>query len=120
MEHSDRRPSYLIAILIAILCWHACKLGQSQTGARPMEGCGGAAPNPARAKERPSTAARHPTAFQTQLAEAAAFDPDPAAAIDRFMVQYLRVRMAETQQPPPLSRIMLARGRRFTSSTHPE
>jgi hypothetical protein len=39
------------------------------------------------------------------------FDPDPAAT-GRFMVQRLRVRMAETKQPSPLSRIMLARGRR--------
>jgi len=79
----------------------------------------GAAPNPAKAKERSTATALRPPPFQSSRAEAAVFDPDPAA-IDRFMVQRLRVRMAETQQLPPLSRIMLARGRRFASSTHPE
>jgi hypothetical protein len=39
------------------------------------------------------------------------FDPDPAAT-GRFMVHRLRVRMAETKQPSPLSRIMLAWGHR--------
>ncbi|MGC2093571.1 MAG: hypothetical protein WA648_10655, partial [Methylocella sp.] len=73
--------------------------------------------------QKPGTAASRdplrPPAFQAQQAEAAASDPTPAA-IDRFMVRRLRVRMAETQQPPSLSRIMLARGRRFASSTHRE
>jgi hypothetical protein len=84
-----------------------------------MEEYGGAAPNPAKAKERSTATALRPPPFQSSRAEAAVFDPD-LAAIDRFMVQRLRVRMAETQQLPPLSRIMLARGRRFASSTHPE
>jgi hypothetical protein len=113
-EHSDRRPSYLIAILR----WHACKPVQEpnwfkcQTGARQMEEHGGAAPNPATAKKQPPATPLRPSAFQSKRAETAAFDPDPAAT-GRFMVQRLRAHMAEMLQPFPLSRIMLARGRRF-------
>ncbi|MGH6836411.1 MAG: hypothetical protein ACREC9_12900 [Methylocella sp.] len=83
-----------------------------------MDETAAAAPNPARAKEL-SPATLPPPAFQAGRAEAAAFYPD-SVANDRFMAERRRVRLAGTQQPPPLSRIMLARGHRFASTARRE